>query len=48
MTIAFFTVQTAVGLIGLVRQKEDMGQLLFRGSDTAGIFAAQDIGDSLG
>ena len=36
---------TAVNLLFRIRQIENMRQLLFNGSNTAGIFAGDDIGD---
>ncbi len=41
--ILLFTIFTAIDLIFLISQKENMFQSLFNGGDTPGIFAADDI-----
>jgi hypothetical protein len=45
LAVALLTVKAAVGLPGFIGQKENVGQLLFDGSDTAGIFTVQYVGD---
>ena len=43
-----FTVFTAVGSVFFIRQYKDLLQLLFNGSDAAGVFAADDVPNLLG
>ena len=46
--VLFLAVQASVHLFLLVGQEEYMGQFLFDGGDTAGIFAFDDVGQLLG